>query len=41
MSTERLRDLAILSIKNERVKKLHISKLVDIFAQEEARKQTF
>ena len=41
MSAERLSDLAKLSIENERAKKLDISKLVDIFAQEKARKRKF
>jgi len=41
MFAERLSDLAMLSIENERAKKLDISKLVDIFAQEKARKRTF
>jgi len=40
MSAERLSDLAMLSIENERDCTLDISKLVDIFAREEARKQT-
>ena len=38
MSEEWLSDLAMLSIENERTKKLDISKVVDIFAQEKARK---
>ena len=41
MSEERLSDLAMLSIENERAKKLDISKVVDIFAQEKARKGKF
>ena len=41
MSEERLSDLAMLSIENERAKKLDISKVVDIFAQEKARKRKF
>jgi hypothetical protein len=41
MSAERLSDLAMLPIENERAKKLDISKLVDIFAEEKARKRTF
>ena len=41
MSEERLSDLAMLSIENEHARKLDISKLVDIFAQEKARKRTF
>jgi len=41
MSAERLCDLAILSIKNERANKLEISKLADNFAQEKAQKRTF
>ena len=41
MSVERLSDLAMLSIENERAKKLDISKVVDIFAQEKARKGKF
>ena len=40
-SEERLSDLAMLSIENERAKKLDISKVVDIFAQEKARKGKF
>ena len=41
MSEERLSDLAMLSIENEHAKKLDTSKVVDIFAQEKARKRTF
>jgi hypothetical protein len=41
MSEERLSDLAMLSIENERARKLDSSKVVDIFAQEKARKRTF
>ena len=41
MSEERLSDLAMLSIENERARKLETAKLVDIFAQEKARKRTF
>jgi len=33
MSAERLSNLAILSIENERAEKLDISKLVDIFVK--------
>jgi hypothetical protein len=42
-SPERLSELAMLPIENERAKKLDrsISKLEDIFAQEKARKRTF
>ena len=36
MSEERLSDLAMLSIENEYAKKLDISKVVDILAQEKA-----
>lgn len=41
MSEERLSDLAMLSIENEHARKLDTSKVVDIFAQEKARKRTF
>jgi len=41
MSVDRLSDLAMLSIENECAKKLDISKVVDIFAQEKARKGKF
>jgi hypothetical protein len=41
MSAERLSNLAMLPIENECAKKLVISKLVDIFAQEKAGKRTF
>jgi len=41
MSEERLTDLAMLSIENERAKKLDTSKVVDIFAQEKTRRRMF
>jgi hypothetical protein len=41
MSQERLSDLAVLSIENDRAKKLDITKIVDIFARQKARKRNF
>ena len=41
MSEERLYDLAMSSIENERARKLGTSKVVNIFVQEKVRKQTF
>jgi len=40
MSQERLSDLAVLSIENERARELDLSNIVESFAQQKARKWT-